>query len=766
MHYRFAAIPYLLVLLSLPMAGDAAVPVGSDGFSAPVAGVETTIFLPRPWLDGRDEVILVDPPEHGAYRVLSYSGTVKYTPDEGFTGDDHFTYRLENSDGERSPLYTHRLRVHAAGDRAGLLVEIIVDDQTYAALQDKIDRLAAQLRTEGYTAEIVEWTSGDARAVWEHLKADYAAADKPLVGAILIGDIPTPDNADACYWNFGEFDHYSQQAVNIWVSRFYAKNDRYADRITSLGWALDNNYNYRTGRSRLPCTAAMTRSNDDYTLLDVYNRIWDATPGVGGRRVYDSMRLGDAFTYRQAHNSPVSTSWLFENCNQLRFAFISGCKAGKRGAAVSRYMNTYGGGGIMSIASQENTYGYYQIGYMLEYDDDKLLHQLNAGEPLGSVIVQSGDYMLPDGTFVYGDLSVGVKMTPHNEVPVIDAMDASTLNPDQGTTVTFTATGSDPDRERNDSSHAEYDYRSEWWFTGTGFHRKAPDAVHESEGASWTDSVTHLYDRPHVYTARVEMSDEWMARAWRTLTIAVRPDSSRPLRINCGAQDAYADRCPLGDITSADGAWWLYDQGHMDGTWGFTGDDGGRPSNRGNPSEEAVSDSDDAVLYRYWRNVRKTDKDQTWRFPVTDGDYTVVLHFADMRSDAAGERLLDAWLEGDQILDAFDAYAAAGPATVCSRSYPLRISDGEITLALRKNSAATADAFISAIEILPAGTSSMRSIACAVIDQNGVVDLDAVLDDDPSILPSVDPTTGMLVFDDLDAAIEHRVGFVLPDGNG
>lgn len=650
-----------------------------------------------------ESITIVSGPSHGTLgEANTYLMRVPYTPDAGFTGDDSFTFTY--SDGiDTTAEATCHIRVVAAGDRDDMLVKIIVKPWLYAELKTEIDRLAEDLDAEGYTPEIVAWDGTDAYTLWQHLQADWQDTSKRLHGAILLGDVPVAEESDLTYWDMADY-HADTRNFHIWVSRLYAQTDNeYGHEVTHIRRALDANHAYRTGRSRLPQTAAMVNMYDYYGDLPIYGRVWDHADPVQDRKVYDSMRYGEEITHRSEHNSPVSSDWLFANCDQLRFGFISGCKAGKLGAAVSQYQQTYGGGNLMSIGSKNDTYwGNFRIGQYLDDNEDDGVWRLNAGEPLSCVMLElATTSWLPLGTFAYGDLSLAVKATPHNDVPTIDDLDVSTDNPMVGDTVSFTATASDVDHDADDSPHVAWEYQAEWWFRGTGKHQIAPAVSETSTDGSATFTQTHTYAIPHSYTARLEVSDEWQGRAWKEIVIDVAPDSTRPLRINCGAAGTYAQYCPLGDWTATDGALWLHEQGHRSGTWGYSGDDGGRPANNRNPANDPVAGTENDTLYQYWRNVRKTDKDQLWRVPVSDGAYTVRLHFADMRSDAAGVRLLDAWIEDAQVLSAYDAYQEAGATTAISEEFPITVSDGEITIALRRSAEATADAFINAIEILP-----------------------------------------------------------------
>lgn len=701
----------ITLLLASWFTSVAAETVACDAFASPVADRATSLLFPAAALFLNIEI--VSQPQHGTLGdpdvdvTTQFYGCKTYTPDPGYTGPDSFTWRPFKTDDADAPIYTYRLLVRPMGDPTGLHIKLVVRDWLYAELQGRIDTLRDTMAAEGYTTDLRLWESGSARDLWDELVADYLDPDIPLIGAMLIGSLPQPENGDWSYWNMACFDDPdTSMRQNIWVSRIGARDSVYGDEVDLIARAIDANLAYRTGRSRLRDAAAMVNAYDAKQDMPVYQRIWDSEDIMWNRTVTDSMRRGDAFTHRSDHNAPIGSSGLFNLSNQLRVACISGCNAGSLFDSVSQYQHTRGGGNVVSMASQETTgWGNFRLGPWLSKDDNDLADRLDQGESLGLVLLEAAtwkyyDLLLPSGTFVYGDLSLSVAGQPHNIPPVLTELQCSTSNPLVGETVSFALDVSDPDADADESPFVDYEYQAEWWFEGIQYHRLEPGVTEHGTEATWSPVQEYSYVRAHTYTARVEVVDEWMARSWQTVRIRVRPDSSQPLRVNCGAGRRYDRSCPLGDQETADGRVWLHDQGFETGTWGHAGDSGGNPQTSGS----AVSGTDHQIPYRYWRRVRKTDKDQLWRFPVSTGDYRIVLHFADMTSSAAGESLLDAWLEGEQILDAFDAYAEAGPATAITRSFTRHIDDGEIILALRRDADATANAFINAIEIIPTTT--------------------------------------------------------------
>ena len=142
-----------------------------------------------------------------------------------------------------------------------------------------------------------------------------------------------------------------------------------------------------------------------------------------------------------------------------------------------------------------------------------------------------------------------------------------------------------------------------------------------------------------------------------------------------------------------------YRAGQEVASW-FSG--GGDPTKaEGGPSGDDVKGTVDDKIYQFWRNVGP--KDQYWRIPVTSGEYTVQLGFADMLSGGAGIRLLDAWIEDRKHLSSFDAYKAAGAKAAIVKAFKVNVTDGELTIRLLQNPNSTAYAFINNIAVLPGG---------------------------------------------------------------
>jgi hypothetical protein len=91
----------------------------------------------------------------------------------------------------------------------------------------------------------------------------------------------------------------------------------------------------------------------------------------------------------------------------------------------------------------------------------------------------------------------------------------------------------------------------------------------------------------------------------------------------------------------------------------------------------------------------------TFDVPVSNGNYTVRLYFAELNKNGAGLRLFDVVLEGTTVLANYDVFVAAGGINKAKvEEFTTTVNDGKVTIAFvtRKENAK-----ISAIEIIPAG---------------------------------------------------------------
>jgi len=87
-----------------------------------------------------------------------------------------------------------------------------------------------------------------------------------------------------------------------------------------------------------------------------------------------------------------------------------------------------------------------------------------------------------------------------------------------------------------------------------------------------------------------------------------------------------------------------------------------------------------------------------YQFEVANGLYDLVLHFAEHSEQAAGRRVFDVSIEGQNVLQQFDIFAQAGQNRALKRTFEnIAVTDGNIQLAFQ---ASVGLATVSAIEVI------------------------------------------------------------------
>lgn len=108
-----------------------------------------------------------------------------------------------------------------------------------------------------------------------------------------------------------------------------------------------------------------------------------------------------------------------------------------------------------------------------------------------------------------------------------------------------------------------------------------------------------------------------------------------------------------------------------------------------------------------------------YKIPVTNGDYTLKLHFAEVFFTAAGKRVFNVTAEGQAILTAFDIFKEAGGGNrAVMKSFSITVSDGSLDIGF----APTVDnAQINAIEVIPASAGTLTLSASTTLSESGAI---------------------------------------------
>ncbi len=672
-----------------------------------------------------DRIITIhDPPSHGQAKPWNNDKKwLEYHPDPGFTGTDSFTWSVSEPGGT-SGIVTATIEVAHWNDRDRRLVDLVIKPALLASagIEERIERLADDIRADGFRCRITPW-SGTAAALWQHLHDSYLAGNDPgeplLHGAILFGDIPKLDNCDLLYCFLDELrttgdvlstTHFFR---HIWISRLA---DRDPARLIN---ALDANHRYRRGISRLPASAWDAIDHKEWTSVDFQDaaieQVWpdvrhNANPNSGS--LTEAMTAGGEYVFRSDHGAPSMPNGPY----QVRFAFVSGCESLSKTYGPHTYQGTAGGGNLISVGSSEETPGYtFNVGEVLKdrWDNEQQrwlppvgIPMLNTGASWGQILMAGG---FVRGTFhatrchIFGDLTLSVNQTPANVVPTV-TVTADPIAVTAGEEVVFTATIADTDAAASDSPHCDFEHRIEWYLDGYDRYGSIPPSQAGDERTAGWSTCRRSYERSHRFTARVEVMDEWYGRSWQEISIPVAPDPLRPLRIDAGRSSSN------GDWADHQGDIWLYDQTHSTGIWGWSD----KKDYHGSKSL-AVADTERDRLFQTWREIPypttdRPDRHLAYHIPLTPGTYRVTLHFADLLSASSGKRILDAQIEGTTVLSAFDTYAVAGPATAVEPSFVIELADDSLDIALLRHPDSTEKPSVAGISIVPL----IRSISLAV----------------------------------------------------
>lgn len=120
------------------------------------------------------------------------------------------------------------------------------------------------------------------------------------------------------------------------------------------------------------------------------------------------------------------------------------------------------------------------------------------------------------------------------------------------------------------------------------------------------------------------------------------------------------------------------------------------------PGGEVLYTADD-LLYRNERSAESFN----YSIPVTDGDYVVVLHFAEIwfgspqgRPGGVGQRMFNVDIEGSRKLENYDIYAKAnGALTAVEEEFRLSVTDGFLNIDFSQGAANLPT--VAAIEVVP-----------------------------------------------------------------
>jgi hypothetical protein len=117
----------------------------------------------------------------------------------------------------------------------------------------------------------------------------------------------------------------------------------------------------------------------------------------------------------------------------------------------------------------------------------------------------------------------------------------------------------------------------------------------------------------------------------------------------------------------------------------------------------AVAGTDDDVLYQTYLSALADLAETRYEIPMTNGSYTVRLHFVENFWTAAGSRVFTTKLEGQTRLANFDIFEAAGYRAAVVKDFPVDVTDGMLNITFNPTANRVA---VAAVEIFNNGAGS------------------------------------------------------------
>ncbi|MDE3166012.1 MAG: malectin, partial [Acidobacteriota bacterium] len=197
------------------------------------------------------------------------------------------------------------------------------------------------------------------------------------------------------------------------------------------------------------------------------------------------------------------------------------------------------------------------------------------------------------------------------------------------------------------------------------------------------NSYLNVYDNEGLYTGWQQMGT-WTVESGGSFT---------PIRISSG-----------GPYTDSQGQVWAGDYGYLQslGTWSTTA---------------AISNTLDPALYQTERF--NYPGSLTYQFGVPNGNYTVTLKFAEIYDTAPGQRYMNIALNGATVVTGLDVWTAAGgPNRAYDLSFPVSVSNGQLTISLTCTSPNNS-AEVNAIQIVSGGSQQQYYLTTAVSPSGG-----------------------------------------------
>jgi hypothetical protein len=129
----------------------------------------------------------------------------------------------------------------------------------------------------------------------------------------------------------------------------------------------------------------------------------------------------------------------------------------------------------------------------------------------------------------------------------------------------------------------------------------------------------------------------------------------------------------------------------------------------------SIANTNDDLIYQtiHLPNFQSGETEFIYTMPVPNGSYTVLLHFAEMFHNAAGQRKFSVDVEGVRQITNLDVWAATGGSRRAHiRTLTTTVSDGQLTLRFYRGTDDVDNPFVSAIEVWSPNVISHPNLPC------------------------------------------------------
>lgn len=181
-----------------------------------------------------------------------------------------------------------------------------------------------------------------------------------------------------------------------------------------------------------------------------------------------------------------------------------------------------------------------------------------------------------------------------------------------------------------------------------------------------------------------------------------------------------------------------------------------------------ITGTTNGALYQSERYDSSPSPDLVYSFSLTNGDYLVNLHFAEIWSDAfaVGARVFDVWMEDQLRVDNLDIFNLVGSNAALILSLPVTINDGQLDIAFAHG---VENPKISAIEVLvnqsvPEGPLP-NAVPMAVNDTYSVSQGDVLNVSSPGVVANDTDADGDVLAAWLETDVRHGTLLLNRDGS-